>query len=106
MKRFTIAIISVVTLLLFHGAHLVFGFRGIAVAVLAAGLFYGISRALYWRQLRKIHDDLQDIPPEALKLPEAKELVAALEGLDAEAQRDLRSLDHKKSPLPSEPPKG
>jgi len=89
MKRSTIAVITVTTLIVFHGAHLLFGWVGIASVFVAVAVFLVVAWALYWRQLRKLRQATRWLPEEDQKL------VYSIARFDAEARRDMKALEDR-----------
>jgi hypothetical protein len=86
MKPSTVALVTVFTLLVVHGAHYFLGAPAILYVVVVAGAFYFVSRALYWRQLRKLYDATRDLSPAD------RERIFLSSNLDAEAYRDLERI--------------
>ena len=74
------------TLVVVHSAHYFFGAPAILYVLVPVGAFYFISRALYWRQLRKLHDATRDLSAED------REQIFSSSKLDAEAYRDLERI--------------
>jgi hypothetical protein len=86
MKKSTIAVISALTMVVFHGAHHFFGWVGVAGVIAAVAVFFLVARALYWRQLRKLRKATSGLPYEDRKL------VYTEAGLDGDARRDIEGL--------------
>ncbi len=96
MKRSTIVLIGVLTLLMLHGSQLLFGWIGFACvlgAIFALGL---IARGLYWRQLRKLQKAARGLPYED------RRLVYSLAQIDDETRRDMEELVERERRAASE----